>query len=47
MQRMQAMRKRLPPPGAPPPAAAQDAYLAPEDYVAQDEVFKVCYPHRI
>lgn len=47
VQCMQAMRKRLPPPGAPPPAATQDAYLAPEDYVAQDEVFKVCCPNRI
>jgi hypothetical protein len=44
--RAQAMRKKLPPPEntlsqpAPNQAAGQ-AYIAPEDYVAQDEIYKV------
>ena len=45
---MQAMRKKLPPPentlSQPGPSQCsqqQQEYLAPEDYVAQDEIFKV------
>ena len=45
----QAMRKKLPPPentlsqqqAAPNQAASAQDFLAPEDYVAQDEIFKV------
>jgi hypothetical protein len=46
---VQAMRKKLPPPenllSQPGPSqnGAQD-FLAPEDYVAQDEIFKVRQP---
>lgn len=44
---LQAMRKKLPPPEntlsqpGPSQASQQQDYLAPEDYVAQDEIFKV------
>lgn len=44
---MQAMRKKLPPPEntlsqpGPSQCSQQQDYLAPEDYVAQDEIFKV------
>ena len=45
---VQAMRKKLPPPEntlsqpGPSQGSHQHDYLAPEDYVAQDEIFKVC-----
>ena len=44
---LQAMRKKLPPPentlsqAGPSQASQQTDYLSPEDYVAQDEIFKV------
>lgn len=47
---MQAIRKKLPPPentlsqpgpNQAPASGQQQGYLAPEDYVAQDEIFKV------
>lgn len=46
----QAMRKKLPPPENTLSQASQPSqqqpqqqdYLAPEDYVAQDEIYKVC-----
>ena len=45
-QQAQAVRKKLPPPPEPlsqnaAEAAAGHEYVAPEDYVARDEVFKV------
>ena len=44
---LQAMRKKLPPPentlsqAGPSQASQQTDYLSPDDYVAQDEIFKV------
>ena len=44
---VQAMRKKLPPPEntlsqpGPSQCSQQQDYLAPEDYVAQEEIFKV------